>query len=167
MIPMILHHHERYDGSGYPDGLTGCAIPIGARIVAIADAYQAMVHDRPHQKAISHGAALAELRRHAGSQFDPDLVAAFCELYTHEVPADGLEEVYQLYEHARGGRRQLRAHRLSRGSGEGAVGGENATDTMRVAAGEHQRPGSRSHQAPQDGRAQTRSWTWSGCALCG
>jgi diguanylate cyclase (GGDEF)-like protein len=135
VIPMILHHHERYDGSGYPDGLTGRAIPIGARIVAIADAYQAMVRDRPHQKAISHDAALAELQRHAGSQFDPDLVAAFCELYAHEVPADGLEEVYRLHEHARGGLRQLRAHRSIRGSGHRAVGGEDATDTMQVAAG--------------------------------
>ena len=134
-IPIVLHHHERYDGSGYPEGLKGRAIPIGARIVAIADAYQAMVHDRPHQKAISHGAALAELQLHAGSQFDPDLVAAFCELYAYEVPADGLEEVYRLHEHARGGLRQLHAHRSSRESGHRAVGGEDPTQTMQVAAG--------------------------------
>jgi HD-GYP domain-containing protein (c-di-GMP phosphodiesterase class II) len=134
-IPIVLHHHERYDGSGYPDGLKGRSIPIGARIVAIADAYQAMVHDRPHQKAISHGAALAELQLHAGSQFDPDLVAAFCELYAYEVPAEGLEEVYRLHEHARGDLRQLHAHRLSRDSGPLAVGGEDPTQTMQVAAG--------------------------------
>ena len=132
-IPIVLHHHERYDGGGYPDGLKGGAIPIGARIVSIADAYQAMVHDRPHQKAISHDAALAELQLHAGSQFDAELVAAFCALYADGVPVDGLEEVYRLHEHARGGLRQLQAHRSSRGSGSPAVGGEDANEPLPVA----------------------------------
>jgi diguanylate cyclase (GGDEF)-like protein len=134
-IPIVLHHHERYDGSGYPDGLKGSAIPLGARIVSIADAYQAMVHDRPHQKAISHDAALAELQLNAGSQFDPELVTAFCALYADAVPDDGLEEVYRLHEHARGGLRQLQAHRSSRGAGQRTVKGDEATELMKVSAG--------------------------------
>jgi diguanylate cyclase (GGDEF)-like protein len=85
-VPIILHHHERYSGHGYPFGLRGNDIPLGARIVAIADAYDAMTHDRPYKRAMSHGAAIDELRRHAGTQFDPELVALFCELYGREAP---------------------------------------------------------------------------------
>ena len=79
---IILHHHERYAGHGYPYGLRGTDIPIGARIVAIADAYDAMVRDRPYRRAIGHDAAIAELREHATMQFDPELVALFCDLYS-------------------------------------------------------------------------------------
>ena len=70
-VPIILHHHERYGGHGYPYGLRANEIPLGARIVAIADAYDAMTHDRPYKRAMSHDAAIAELRQHAGTQFDP------------------------------------------------------------------------------------------------
>ena len=62
-------------------------IPLGARIVAVADAYDAMVHDRPYKRAMTHEAAIAELRRHAGTQFDPELVESFCDLYANEAPA--------------------------------------------------------------------------------
>jgi diguanylate cyclase (GGDEF)-like protein len=85
-VPIILHHHERYSGHGYPFGLRGNDIPLGARIVAIADAYDAMTHDRPYKRAISHEQAIAELRRHAGTQFDPELVALFCDLYARTPP---------------------------------------------------------------------------------
>jgi diguanylate cyclase (GGDEF)-like protein len=81
-VPIILHHHERYGGHGYPYGLRALEIPLGARIVAIADAYDAMIHDRPYKPAISHDQAIAELRRHAGTQFDPELVELFCDLYS-------------------------------------------------------------------------------------
>src|SRR6185312_449690 len=64
-VPIILHHHERFAGHGYPYGLRANEIPLGARIVAIADAYDAMTHDRPYKRAMSHDAAIAELRRHA------------------------------------------------------------------------------------------------------
>ncbi|MDQ3688930.1 MAG: diguanylate cyclase [Chloroflexota bacterium] len=83
---IILHHHERFSGHGYPHGLRGGDIPLGARIVAIADAYDAMVHDRPYQRAVSHHAAIAELRKHAGIQFDPELVEIFCSLFRATVP---------------------------------------------------------------------------------
>ena len=102
-IPVVLHHHERYNGGGYPHGLRGSEIPLGARIVAVADAYHAMVHDRPYSAAVNHERALEELRTHAGTQFDPVVVEVFCEIYGAAVPPDGLEEVYRLHERARGG----------------------------------------------------------------
>ena len=83
---IILHHHERYSGHGYPHGLRGGDIPIGARIVAIADAYDAMLSDRPYRAAIGHDAAIAELRAEAGMQFDPELVELFCTTFAHEPP---------------------------------------------------------------------------------
>jgi HD-GYP domain-containing protein (c-di-GMP phosphodiesterase class II) len=85
-VPIILHHHERYSGHGYPFGLRGNDIPLGARIVAIADAYDAMTHDRPYKRAIGHDDAVAELRRHAGTQFDPELVTLFCDLFAARAP---------------------------------------------------------------------------------
>jgi diguanylate cyclase (GGDEF)-like protein len=85
-VPIILHHHERYAGHGYPYGLRANEIPLGARIVAIADAYDAMVNDRPYKRAMSHDHAIAELRRHAGTQFDPELVELFCDLYADRAP---------------------------------------------------------------------------------
>ena len=83
---IVLHHHEWFDGRGYPYGLAGEEIPVGARIVAIADAYEAMVAGRPYRDAISHEAALRELRRHSGMQFDPELVQRFCELFERGMP---------------------------------------------------------------------------------
>jgi diguanylate cyclase (GGDEF)-like protein len=86
-VPIILHHHERYSGHGYPYGLRGNDIPLGARIVAIADAYDAMTHDRPYKRAMGHDDAVKEIRRHAGTQFDPELVTLFCDLFATRAPA--------------------------------------------------------------------------------
>jgi diguanylate cyclase (GGDEF)-like protein len=86
-VPIILHHHERYSGHGYPYGLRGNDIPLGARIVAIADAYDAMTHDRPYKRAMCHDEAVKEIRRHAGTQFDPELVTLFCDLFATRAPA--------------------------------------------------------------------------------
>ncbi len=83
---IVLHHHEWYDGRGYPYGLAGEEIPVGARIVAIADAYEAMVAGRPYRDAITHEAALRELQRHSGMQFDPELVQRFTELFAAGMP---------------------------------------------------------------------------------
>lgn len=80
---LVLHHQERYDGRrdgrfpGYPTGLAGERIPLGARILAVADAYDAMTSDRPYRKGLPVETALAELRREAGRQFDPRVVEAF------------------------------------------------------------------------------------------
>jgi response regulator RpfG family c-di-GMP phosphodiesterase len=79
-VPIVYHHHERWDGSGYPLGLKGEEIPLGARIFAVVDAFDAMTSDRPYSKAISFEAAKAEIRRCAGSHFDPAVVEAFFRL---------------------------------------------------------------------------------------
>ena len=73
----VLHHHERWDGSGYPNGLTGDEIPLGARIIFVADAFDAMTSQRVYRKPLSETEALAELRRCSGTQFDPEIVRAF------------------------------------------------------------------------------------------
>jgi len=80
----VTAHHERPDGSGYPYGLTGEAVPREARIVAVADAYEAMTSDRSYRDAIGHAHARAELRRHAGTQFDAEVVAAFLAVLDRE-----------------------------------------------------------------------------------
>jgi diguanylate cyclase (GGDEF)-like protein len=99
-VPIVLHHHERYDGTGYPHGLKGEEIPLGARIVAVADAYHAMVHERPYKSALTHAQALAELRRHASTQFDPTVVEVFIAIFGDQVPSDGIEEIHRLHQHA-------------------------------------------------------------------
>ena len=76
-VPIIRHHHERWDGSGYPDKLAGEAIPLGARIIAVADAFDAMTSDRVYRAALSPEVAFSELRKGAGAQFDPQLVDLF------------------------------------------------------------------------------------------
>jgi hypothetical protein len=77
LVPMIEHHHERFDGRGYGSGKAGAEIPIEARILAVADSYDAMTSVRPYRGAMSHQDAMAELRNNCGTQFDPDAVAAF------------------------------------------------------------------------------------------
>jgi GGDEF domain-containing protein len=74
---LVRSHHERHDGTGYPDGLRGDQIPLGGRIIAVSDAFDAMTTDRPYHAAIPADEALAELRRCSGTQFDPQVVEAF------------------------------------------------------------------------------------------
>ncbi len=77
---IVRYHQERWDGSGYPDGLRGEAIPLGARILAAVDAYSAITDDRPYKKARSHAEAMLELRRGAGTRYDPHIVEVFCQV---------------------------------------------------------------------------------------
>jgi putative two-component system response regulator len=76
-LPLVLHHHERWDGKGYPDGLAGEAIPHGARLLAVADTFHAMTSDRPYRSALAFEKAFAEILDQSGKQFDPQMVAAF------------------------------------------------------------------------------------------
>jgi HD-GYP domain-containing protein (c-di-GMP phosphodiesterase class II) len=76
----IRHHHERYDGDGYPDRLRGEAIPLESRIIFVADSFDAMTSDRPYRDAPGQQHALDELRRNAGMQFDPNVVQALCRI---------------------------------------------------------------------------------------
>lgn len=84
LIPIVRHHHERYDGTGYPDKLKGESIPIEARIVAVADAIEAMASDRPYRRAMELDQILEELRNYNGTQFDPQVIQAFEEIAADE-----------------------------------------------------------------------------------
>jgi polar amino acid transport system substrate-binding protein len=85
MVPIVLHHHERWDGSGYPSGLAHVDIPVESRIIFVADAFDAMTAVRPYGRVYTTEEALAELRVHSGSQFDPLLVDVMHEAYRHGV----------------------------------------------------------------------------------
>jgi putative nucleotidyltransferase with HDIG domain len=80
LIPFIFYHHERWDGKGYPSGIRGEDIPLGARVIAIADVYQALISDRPYHKAFSKEAAIEIIKKSSGTQFDPRVVSAFLKV---------------------------------------------------------------------------------------
>lgn len=80
IVPIVRHHHERHDGRGYPDGLAGHGIPVFARIVFVADAYDSMVQDRPYRDGLSHERAVQEIEDNAGTQFDPEVVEVFVKI---------------------------------------------------------------------------------------
>jgi putative two-component system response regulator len=94
VVPIIRHHHEHFDGSGYPDGLRGEEIPLAARIVAVCDAYDAMISDRPYRAAMSSNSAGGALLAGAGTQWDPKLVKLFITTVLHNpsgLPAQGAQ----------------------------------------------------------------------------
>ena len=95
-LPVVRHHHERWDGRGYPDGLSGDAIPIGARIVAVCDAFDAMTSDRPYRPQMAVADACEELRSGAGRQFDPDCANLLVEVLT-SLGDEHLEERFVRY----------------------------------------------------------------------
>ena len=91
VVPLVLFHHERWDGKGYK-GLLGGQIPIGARIIAVCDTYDAIVADRPYRSGRSHGEAIELLRKESGTQFDPEVVEVFLDLYDVEAEDDAPAE---------------------------------------------------------------------------
>jgi putative nucleotidyltransferase with HDIG domain len=100
--PIVLSHHERYDGTGYPDGLRDDQIPLAAQIIAVADAYQAMTAERPYRPAMNNKAATAELRANAGTQFNPVVVEAFIATVLGErrAPAYRSHDSQQIFQQA-------------------------------------------------------------------
>ncbi|MDD5668768.1 MAG: HD domain-containing protein, partial [Candidatus Omnitrophica bacterium] len=84
IIPIMLYHHERWDSKGYPNGLKGEEIPVGARIVCMADVYQALTSDRPYRKALPKEKALQIIREGAGTMFDPSIVNVFLKIVEKE-----------------------------------------------------------------------------------
>ncbi|MEW5717090.1 MAG: HD-GYP domain-containing protein [Chloroflexota bacterium] len=87
---LVRHHHERYDGNGYPDRLKGEDIPLGARIISVADSYQAMTEDRPYRRALTQAEAVAQLAKNSGTQFDPRVVQAFIGILQENLPKEKL-----------------------------------------------------------------------------
>jgi putative nucleotidyltransferase with HDIG domain len=83
-LPYVLYHHERWDGNGYPTGKAGEEIPVEARVLAVADAFDAMTSDRPYRRALTRRQALAEVERCAGTQFDPRIARVFLEVFGEE-----------------------------------------------------------------------------------
>jgi len=81
VLPIILHHHEKFDGSGYPSRLKKSQIPIGARIMSVADAFDAMVYGRPYRERVSVKDAMDEIRKHSGTQFDPSIVKCLIKVF--------------------------------------------------------------------------------------
>ena len=93
ILSFIQHHHEHYDGTGYPDGLAGEQIPVGARIIAISDAYDSMTSNRPYRKPLSNEEAKTELTKCSGKQFDPKLITIFLDVLKE------MEEVFMMKNH--------------------------------------------------------------------
>jgi polar amino acid transport system substrate-binding protein len=102
MVPLIRHHHERFDGQGYPDGLQGHEISLEARILCVADSVQAMESDRPYRKALSRHEIISEIKENAGTQFDPIIVKAFLKIIHKEgsVPIRSLTQELVTFEPA-------------------------------------------------------------------
>lgn len=90
--PIIVHHHERFDGKGYPGGLKGREIPLGARIMSVVDAYAAMTANRPYRKSLKKEEAIAELHRNVGTQFDPEVVEVFTRVVEQKYSFRGVGE---------------------------------------------------------------------------
>lgn len=97
LVPAVLHHHERFDGKGYPDGLSGETIPLSSRIISVADSFEAMTSDRPYRKALTFADSVAEISRCMGTQFDPRVVEAFLTI-SSSLKGEGTESPSQTVE---------------------------------------------------------------------
>lgn len=83
LVPIVRHHHENWDGTGYPDALQGASIPIGARVLAVVDCYDALTSNRPYRRALPRERAVAMIRERCGTMYDPAVVAAFLRIHPH------------------------------------------------------------------------------------
>jgi putative nucleotidyltransferase with HDIG domain len=90
LASLVRHHHENWDGSGYPDGQSRLQIPLGARVLAIADCYDALTSHRPYRRALSHDSAVAMIHERRGSMFDPEMTDAFLEVICRLRPSPGI-----------------------------------------------------------------------------
>jgi putative nucleotidyltransferase with HDIG domain len=90
LAPLVRHHHENWDGSGYPEGLSREEIPFGARILAVADCYDALTSHRPYRRALSHDSAMAMIHERRGSMFDPQVTDAFLQVVWRLHPSTGI-----------------------------------------------------------------------------
>ncbi len=90
VLPGVMHHHENWDGSGYPDGLQGEKIPLAASIIHVVDSYDAMTSQRTYRLSLSPSAALEELRRQSGKMYHPEVVRHFVSIFSHHAHADSL-----------------------------------------------------------------------------
>ncbi len=97
IIPMVYHHHERWDGRGYPDGIKGEEIPLGARIITVADSFDVMTSDRPYRKRLPFKRVVQELMDNSGSQFDPNLIRIFLEFLASDEGKQALKELLPDY----------------------------------------------------------------------
>lgn len=113
LAPIIRHHHERYNGKGYPDGISGETIPLGARVLSVADAFDAMITDRPYRKALTRAQALQQILENAGTQFDKQVAMAAVKVLGSE-----LEEYPQLQSLAAAVRLQLAATKEESAEGQ-------------------------------------------------
>ena len=93
VLDIVLYHHEHFDGTGYPSGLKGKKIPLGARILAIADSWDAMTSERPYRRALPREIALKEIRENSGIQFDPEITAVFLRLLGDEMDTDVIQRI--------------------------------------------------------------------------
>jgi putative nucleotidyltransferase with HDIG domain len=89
IIPIVLHHHEYFNGEGYPDGLAGEAISMGARIFAVSDSFDALISDRPYRRALDRKYAIETIKQGAGNRYDLDIVQAFLEVMAQEMREGG------------------------------------------------------------------------------
>jgi len=102
LVPLVRQHHESFDGSGYPDGLAGDDIDFRARILAVADCYDALTHDRPYRESLGRESAVAWIWQMAGKKFDPKVVDAFLLVMNEEIKADEKTEPAQNVDTSRG-----------------------------------------------------------------
>jgi HD-GYP domain-containing protein (c-di-GMP phosphodiesterase class II) len=98
---IVRHHHENWDGTGYPDQLAGEDIPLGARVLAIVDCYDALTSDRPYRRALAHNSAVAMIHERRGTMYDPTITDAFLRIIWRLQPASAVGRAWQHYRQAR------------------------------------------------------------------